>query len=85
MVEVEIAPEHEPQAPGGDTSMTFTETRAPKPRFRGLSHLFAFSSALTLAPLLIVFTPGIEDRFIMAIYAVSVSYTHLTLPTILLV
>jgi len=44
----------------------------PKPRFRGLSHLLAFASALTLAPLLIVETPGIAPRFIMAIYALSI-------------
>lgn len=43
-----------------------------KPRFRGFSHLLAFSSALTLAPLLIVFTPGIADRFIMAIYSIAI-------------
>ncbi len=43
-----------------------------KPRFRGFSHLLAFSSALTLAPILIVVTPGIADRFIMAIYAVAI-------------
>ena len=43
-----------------------------KPLFRGFSHLLAFSSALTLAPILIVVTPGIADRFIMAIYALSI-------------
>lgn len=43
-----------------------------KPVFRGLIHLFAFASALTLAPILIVFTPGIADRFIVAIYALSI-------------
>ncbi len=43
-----------------------------KPLFRGFSHLLAFSSALTLAPLLIVFTPGVADRFIMAIYAIAI-------------
>lgn len=42
------------------------------PKFRGFSHLLAFSSALTLAPLLIVFTPGIANRFIMATYAVAI-------------
>lgn len=43
-----------------------------KPRFRGFSHLLAFASTLTLAPLLIVFTPGIADRFIMAVYALAI-------------
>ena len=43
-----------------------------KPIFRGLSHLLAFASALTLAPILIVVTPGVADRFIMAIYAVAI-------------
>ena len=44
----------------------------PAPAFRGFSHLLAFSSALTLAPILIVFTPGIANRFIMATYAVAI-------------
>lgn len=43
-----------------------------KPVFRGLLHLLAFASALTLAPILIVITPGIADRFIVAIYALSI-------------
>jgi hemolysin III len=43
-----------------------------KPRFRGFIHLLAFSSALTLAPILIVITPGVADRFIMAIYAFAI-------------
>jgi len=43
-----------------------------KPSLRGFSHLLAFSSALTLAPLLIVLTPGIANRFIMATYAVAI-------------
>jgi hemolysin III len=43
-----------------------------KPRFRGFIHLLAFSSALTLAPILIVITPGIANRFIMAIYGVAI-------------
>lgn len=42
------------------------------PAFRGLLHLLAFSSALTLAPILIVFTPGVADRFIVATYALSI-------------
>ena len=43
-----------------------------KPRFRGFLHLLAFSSALTLAPILIVITPGVADRFIMAIYSIAI-------------
>lgn len=42
------------------------------PAFRGLIHLLAFSSALTLAPILIVVTPGVADRFIVATYALSI-------------
>ena len=45
---------------------------SPKPRFRGLLHLLAFASALTLAPILIVATPGVADRFIVATYAFSI-------------
>ena len=44
----------------------------PKPIFRGFIHLLAFSSALTLAPILIVVTPGVTERFIMAVYALAV-------------
>lgn len=44
-----------------------------KPRFRGFIHLLAFSSALTLAPILIVVTPGVADRFIMAIYGIAIA------------
>lgn len=74
MIDVEIAPvgsqtSRRPHAPG---TAEATALGVPKPRLRGLLHLLAFSSALTLAPLLIVYTPGIADRFIMAIYAVSV-------------
>jgi len=43
-----------------------------KPFFRGFSHLLAFASALTLAPILVAITPGIADRFIMAIYGFSI-------------
>lgn len=43
-----------------------------KPRFRGFIHLLAFSSALTLAPILIVITPGVAERFIMAIYGIAI-------------
>ena len=43
-----------------------------RPRYRGLLHMLAFSSALTLAPILVVLTPGIAPRFVMAIYAVAI-------------
>ena len=43
-----------------------------KPALRGFIHLLAFSSALTLAPILIVSTPGLADRFIVAGYALSI-------------
>lgn len=60
--------EHGPHA---GTAKRAAEGEA-KPMFRGFSHLLAFSSALTLAPILIVITPGIADRFIMATYAVAI-------------
>jgi len=47
-------------------------TTGLRPRFRGLIHLLAFSSALTLAPILVVTTPGVAPRFIMAIYAFAI-------------
>lgn len=56
-------------APGTGTRRALGEH---KPRFRGLIHLMAFSSALTLAPILIVVTPGVADRFIMAIYGFAI-------------
>lgn len=34
--------------------------------------MLAFSSALTLAPILIVLTPGVGPRFIMAVYALGI-------------
>lgn len=43
-----------------------------RPRFRGLAHMLAFSSALTLAPILVVTTPGVAPRFIMAIYGFAI-------------
>ena len=74
MVEVEAEPNYERRVALKDQpdATAIADSPLAKPRFRGLSHLLAFSSALTLAPLLIVFTPGIADRFIMAIYAVSI-------------
>ncbi len=49
-----------------------TTTLAPRPAFRGFSHQMAFASALTLAPLLIVATPGIGPRLVTSVYAVAV-------------
>ncbi|MGI9602475.1 MAG: PAQR family membrane homeostasis protein TrhA [Acidimicrobiales bacterium] len=43
-----------------------------KPRFRGTSHLLAFVSALTLAPLIIVSAPGVWPRLVIAVYAVAI-------------
>ncbi len=43
-----------------------------KPRLRGLSHMLAFVSALTLAPLMIVAAPGVGPRFVIALYALAV-------------
>ena len=44
----------------------------PRPRLRGVSHQYAFVSALTLAPLLIVITPGIAPRFVISVYAFAI-------------
>lgn len=44
-----------------------------KPKLRGLSHLLAFSSALTLAPILIVVSPGIAPRFVAAEYGLAIA------------
>ena len=57
--------------PASDSPLDQT-LRSVKPRYRGLLHLLAFSSALTLAPILIVLTPGVAPRFIMATYAVGI-------------
>ena len=83
MVELDVAPTkdtvdtdvsgHDPAGSGAQRGTSHRlNTGEPKPRFRGFLHLLAFSSALTLAPILIVVTPGIADRFIMAIYAISI-------------
>ncbi len=45
---------------------------AERPRFRGFSHLLAFASALTLAPLVIVAAPGVGPRFVMAVYSMAI-------------
>jgi len=63
-MDVEIAP-----APGTAERRASGEV---KPQFRGFIHLLAFSSALTLAPILIVLTPGVAERFIMAIYGIAI-------------
>ncbi|MEM9465871.1 MAG: hemolysin III family protein [Actinomycetota bacterium] len=44
----------------------------PRPRLRGVSHQYAFVSALTLAPLMIVITPGVAPRFVIAVYAFAI-------------
>ncbi|MEO0491858.1 MAG: hemolysin III family protein [Actinomycetota bacterium] len=44
----------------------------PRPRLRGVSHQYAFVSALTLAPLMIVVTPGVGPRFVTAVYVFAV-------------
>ncbi len=70
MIASAALPEQPPTNPGTATKRAHGET---KPTARGLIHLLAFSSALTLAPILIVVTPGIAPRFIMAIYAISIA------------
>lgn len=45
----------------------------PRPRLRGVSHQLAFASALTLAPLMIVVTPGVAPRFVIAIYVFAIA------------
>ena len=44
----------------------------PRPRLRGVSHHYAFMSALTLAPVMIVITPGVVSRFVIAVYAFAI-------------
>lgn len=44
----------------------------PRPRLRGVSHQYAFASALTLAPLMIAITPGVAPRFVVALYAFAI-------------
>ena len=43
-----------------------------KPHLRGFTHLLAFVSALTLAPLMIVTAPGVFPRFVIALYALAI-------------
>ncbi len=44
----------------------------PRPRLRGVSHQYAFMSALTLAPLMIVITPGVASRFVISVYVFAI-------------
>ncbi len=44
----------------------------PRPRLRGVSHQYAFVSALTLAPLMIVVTPGVAPRFVISVYVFAI-------------
>ncbi|MEM7141801.1 MAG: hemolysin III family protein [Actinomycetota bacterium] len=44
-----------------------------KPFFRGRSHEYAFVVALTLAPIMIVVTPGIVPRFVVALYVSAIA------------
>ncbi len=49
-----------------------TTSIAPRPALRGMSHQMAFISALTLAPIMIVITPGTGPRLVISVYAVAV-------------
>ena len=49
-----------------------TGTSLPRPRLRGVSHQIAFVSALTLAPVMIVATPGVGSRFVTGTYVTAV-------------
>ncbi|GJM38479.1 MAG: membrane protein [Acidimicrobiales bacterium] len=44
-----------------------------KPRLRGRSHEYAFFVALTLAPIMIVATPGVAPRFVVALYVAAIA------------
>lgn len=44
----------------------------PRPRLRGVSHQLAFVVALALTPLMIVITPGVAARFVIAGYALAI-------------
>jgi hemolysin III len=50
-----------------------TETDPPKPLLRGRSHEYAFVVALTLAPIMIVATPGVAPRFVTALYVIAIA------------
>ena len=45
----------------------------PRPRLRGVSHQYAFMSALTLAPVMIAITPGVAPRFVIAVYVLAIT------------
>jgi len=45
-------------------------TGEPKPRFRGISHLYGFWVALALGAVLVVVAPGVEARVLAGIYSV---------------
>ena len=48
-------------------------TEPEKPKLRGLSHLLAFASAMTLAPILIVISPGVAPRFVAAEFGYAIA------------
>ncbi len=52
---------------------TTTDTDPVKPRLRGRSHEYAFVVAVTLAPMMIVATPGIAARFVTALYVMAIA------------
>ena len=47
-------------------------THLPRPRLRGISHQYAFMSALTLAPLMIAITPGVTPRLVISVYVFAI-------------
>ncbi|MEC9000826.1 MAG: hemolysin III family protein [Actinomycetota bacterium] len=51
-----------------------TSTAPPeaKPRWRGVSHRMAFVASLTLAPIMIVRSPGVGPRFVIALYSLAI-------------
>jgi hemolysin III len=52
---------------------TAPDIDAVKPRLRGRSHEYAFFVALTLAPIMIVATPGVSARFVTALYVTAIT------------
>lgn len=59
-------------APPKPTNSTSAD-HANKPRLRGWSHFAAFISAMTIAPILIVMSPGVAARFVAAEYAYAIA------------
>lgn len=59
-------------APSGSSNSTSAD-QASKPKLRGWSHFVAFVAAMTLAPILIVFSPGVAARFVAAEYAYAIA------------